>query len=78
MVSADEMNQMGASQYTQMLSDPDLVLSKDAREINRSHESEAAYVGILLAADAGYDPREAVHIWERIVAAPEKPLQNFY
>jgi len=200
MVSADEMNQMGASQYTQMLSDPQVVLSKDAREIypvkrvaariieaakrskyaeaaksfdwevtvikddatknawalpggkiavytgifpmakdeaglaaimghevihalaqhggermsqnvfaqagltvsniglailgvdpatnqvamevmgagvqagillpfGRSHESEADYVGILLAADAGYDPREAVHIWERMAAA---------
>jgi predicted Zn-dependent protease len=208
MVSADEMNQMGASQYTQMLSDPDVVLSKDAREINpvkrvaariiaaakrskyaeaaksfdwevtvikddatknawalpggkiavytgifpmakdeaglaaimghevihalaqhggermsqnvvaqagltvsniglailgadptvnqaamevmgagiqtgillpfsRSHESEADYVGILLAADAGYDPREAVHIWERMAAASGEAPPEF-
>ncbi|MDH5699548.1 MAG: M48 family metalloprotease, partial [Nitrospirota bacterium] len=32
---------------------------------------EADYVGILLAGDAGYDPREAIHIWERMAAASE-------
>ncbi len=36
---------------------------------SRKHESEADYVGVLLAADAGYDPREAIHIWERMAAA---------
>ncbi len=36
---------------------------------SRQHESEADYVGMLLAADAGYDPREAIHIWERMAAA---------
>ena len=33
---------------------------------SRKHESEADYVGILLAAEAGYDPRESITLWERM------------
>jgi predicted Zn-dependent protease len=44
---------------------------------SRKHESEADYVGILLAADAGYDPRESVGLWERMaqLSSGEGPVE---
>lgn len=33
---------------------------------SRKHESEADYVGVLLAAEAGYDPRESIQLWTRM------------
>ncbi len=44
---------------------------------SRKHESEADYVGVLLAADAGYDPRESVRIWERMAAASQGAPPEF-
>lgn len=44
---------------------------------SREHESEADYIGVLLAADAGYDPREAVRIWERMAAVSEGAPPEF-
>ncbi|GJL69272.1 MAG: peptidase M48 [Nitrospirales bacterium] len=44
---------------------------------SRKHESEADYIGILLAGDAGYDPREAIHIWERMEATSDGAPPEF-
>ncbi len=44
---------------------------------SREHESEADYIGMLLAAQAGYDPREAVRVWERMQRAGGKRPPEF-
>jgi len=35
---------------------------------SRSHESEADHLGLFLAAAAGYDPRAAIGLWERMAS----------
>ncbi|MBM4110391.1 MAG: M48 family metallopeptidase [Phycisphaerae bacterium] len=36
---------------------------------SRSQESEADHLGLLIAADAGFDPREAIALWQNMAAA---------
>ena len=44
---------------------------------SRKHESEADYIGVLMAADAGYDPRESVRVWERMAATSQGAPPEF-
>lgn len=44
---------------------------------SRKHESEADYIGILLAADAGYDPRESIALWERMAQSSSSEAAEF-
>ena len=36
--------------------------------INRTHETEADKLGMVFMIMAGYDPEEAVYVWERMAA----------
>ena len=40
---------------------------------SRSQESEADELGVFIAADAGYDPREAIALWQRMGARGGEP-----
>lgn len=44
---------------------------------SREHELEADHLGLLFAAKAGYDPREAVRLWERMEAAGKNKPPEF-
>jgi predicted Zn-dependent protease len=39
---------------------------------SRTQEAEADYIGLLLAAKAGYDPRTALAVWDRMEAEEKK------
>jgi predicted Zn-dependent protease len=41
--------------------------------MSRAQESEADRIGLILMAMAGYDPREAITVWERMRAASTGP-----
>ena len=42
---------------------------------SRHQETEADYIGIILAAKAGYDPRAAITFWEKMAKESEKGKQ---
>jgi predicted Zn-dependent protease len=45
---------------------------------SRLQESEADRIGIILMAQAGYDPREAVHLWERMAQQDRNRPPEFF
>ena len=44
---------------------------------SRREESEADHIGLLIAADAGYDPRSAVGFWKKMAASGGSKPQEF-
>lgn len=42
-----------------------------ALPFSRSHESEADSIGLMLMADAAFDPRQSVNLWQNMAAANE-------
>jgi predicted Zn-dependent protease len=61
--------QMGPAEQDAMLQTLGMVGQAGAiLPFSRTHESEADHMGLMLAADAGYDPRAAVELWKRMGA----------
>ncbi|MEX0802408.1 MAG: M48 family metallopeptidase [Candidatus Binatia bacterium] len=48
-----------------------------ALPFSRSHESEADKIGLILMAKAGYDPREAIKVWERMQKEKDRRPSEF-
>lgn len=44
---------------------------------SRQHELEADYIGLLLTAEAGYDPRESVRMWQRMKHSGDEPSPEY-
>lgn len=44
---------------------------------SREHEYEADHVGILLMADAGYDPQESIQLWKNFSLLDKKSIPEF-
>ncbi len=44
---------------------------------NRGHENEADLIGQIYMAKAGYDPKEAVYVWQRMNAANKNTTPEF-
>jgi len=45
---------------------------------SRLQESEADRIGLIVMAQAGYDPREAVHLWERMAQQDRNRPPEFF
>jgi predicted Zn-dependent protease len=48
-----------------------------ALPFSRTQETEADQIGLYIAADAGYDPREAIPLWQRMGKAGKKAPAEF-
>ena len=48
-----------------------------ALPFSRTQETEADQLGLYIAADAGYDPREAIPLWQRMAKAGNKAPAEF-
>jgi predicted Zn-dependent protease len=73
-----ELSSMGAS-FAPMILRQTFSLGTNLGVIfpfGRVQEEEADYLGLLLAAKAGYDPSRTVDVWERVRLASEDPAKQ--